>query len=164
MKFLRCQKGKYRKRYGTRIREKQRDEAKKKRIDTRPAVVETKERIGDYEGDTIVGSDKNHILTHNERKSGMLFACKLETPTAEETRKATVSLFKKYQKRKSIPSLTTTESHSPLIHRRKKTRELIFTSLIRITRGKGGAMKTPTACFVSIFQKGRRLGKCVRKN
>jgi IS30 family transposase len=94
VKFLRCQKGNYRRRYGTRIREKARDEAKKKRIDTRPAIVETKGRIGDYEGDTIVGSDKNHILTHNERKSGMLFADKLETPTAEETRKVTVARFK----------------------------------------------------------------------
>jgi len=95
VKFLRCQKGKYRKRYGTRIREKQREEAKKKRIDTRPAIVETKERIGDYEGDTIIGSDKNHILTHNERASGKLFADKLKTPTAEETRKVTALLFQK---------------------------------------------------------------------
>jgi len=100
VKFLRCRKGNYRRRYGTRIREKARDEAKKKRIDTRPEVVETKSRIGDYEGDTIVGSDKNHILTHNERKSGMLFADKLETPTAEETRRVTVSLFKKIPRSK----------------------------------------------------------------
>ena len=35
VKYLRCQKGKYRRRYGTRIREKQREEAKKKRIDIR---------------------------------------------------------------------------------------------------------------------------------
>jgi IS30 family transposase len=102
VKFLRCQKGKYRRRYGTRIREKQRDEAKKKRIDTRPEIVETKGRIGDYEGDTIVGSDKNHILTHNERKSGKLFADKLETPTAEETRKVTVLLFQKIPKEKKF--------------------------------------------------------------
>jgi IS30 family transposase len=95
VKFLRCKKGNYRRRHGTRIREKARDEAKKKRIDTRPKVVETKERIGDYEGDTIVGSDKNHMLTHTERKSGMLFADKLETPTAQETRDATIRRFKK---------------------------------------------------------------------
>ena len=36
VKYLRCQKGKYRRRYGTRIREKQREEQKKKRIDKRP--------------------------------------------------------------------------------------------------------------------------------
>lgn len=53
-KYLRCKKGRYRRRYGTRIREKQREEEKKKRIDRRPPIVETKERIGDWEGDTIV--------------------------------------------------------------------------------------------------------------
>src|SRR6056297_378507 len=36
VKYLRCQKGKYRRRYGTKIREKQREEIKKKRIDKRP--------------------------------------------------------------------------------------------------------------------------------
>ena len=36
VRYLRCQKGNYRRRYGTRIREKQREEAKKRRIDTRP--------------------------------------------------------------------------------------------------------------------------------
>jgi IS30 family transposase len=35
VKYLRCQKGKYRRRYGTKIREKQREEQKKRRIDTR---------------------------------------------------------------------------------------------------------------------------------
>jgi IS30 family transposase len=33
VKYLRCQKGKYRRRYGTRIREKERERLKKKRID-----------------------------------------------------------------------------------------------------------------------------------
>lgn len=70
-RYLRCQKGRYRRRYGTRIREKRREEMKKKRIDTRPPIVETKERIGDWEGDTIVGDEKSiHILTHVDRSSG----------------------------------------------------------------------------------------------
>lgn len=101
VKYLRCQKGKYRRRYGTRIREKQREEAKKKRIDTRPEIVETRERIGDWEGDTIVGQEKTkHILTHLERKSGMLFADKLEKATAELTGEKTIKRFKKIPKKK----------------------------------------------------------------
>jgi len=48
VRFLRCQKGKYRRRYGTRIREKQREEGKKKRIDMRPKIVDEKGRIGDW--------------------------------------------------------------------------------------------------------------------
>jgi transposase, IS30 family len=94
VKYLRCQKGKYRRRYGTRIREKQREEAKKKRIDKRPAIVEKKGRIGDWEGDTILGKDKKHILTHAERKSGLLLADKLNAVTAEETKKKTIARFK----------------------------------------------------------------------
>jgi len=94
VKYLRCQKGKYRRRYGTRIREKQREEAKKKRIDKRPEIVEQKGRIGDWEGDTMLGKDKNHILTHVERKSGLLLADKLDVVTAEETKTKTIDRFK----------------------------------------------------------------------
>jgi IS30 family transposase len=101
VKYLRCQKGKYRRRYGTRIREKQREEAKKKRIDVRPKVVDKRSRIGDWEGDTIVGGEKTvHILTHLERKSGMLFADKLERATAELTEEKTIERFKKIPRKK----------------------------------------------------------------
>src|SRR3989338_6795432 len=68
VQYLRCQKGKYRRRYGTRIREKQREVLKKRRIDQRPVIADQRERIGDWEGDTIIGKDRNHILTHTERK------------------------------------------------------------------------------------------------
>lgn len=100
VKFLRCQKGKYRRRYGTRIREKQREEYKKKRIDTRPKIVEEKGRLGDWEGDTIVGDDKKHILTHTERKSGILFADKLGRGTAQATKEKTIARFAKIPKEK----------------------------------------------------------------
>ena len=100
LKYLRCQKGKYRRRYGTRIREKEREEAKKKRIDKRPAIVEKRGRIGDWEGDTILGKDKNHILTHTERRSGLITADKLNKVTAEETKDKTVKRFKNISRKK----------------------------------------------------------------
>lgn len=100
VKYLRCQKGKYRRRYGTKIREKQREKAKKKRIDKRPAIVEKRGRIGDWEGDTILGKDKNHILTHVERKSGLIAADKLNTVTAEETKEKTIARFKNVSRKK----------------------------------------------------------------
>lgn len=100
VKYLRCQKGKYRRRYGTRIREKQREATKKKRIDERPVIVEERGRIGDWEGDTIVGTDKQHILTHVERKSGLLLADKLERGTAELTKIKTIERFKNIPKNK----------------------------------------------------------------
>jgi len=100
-KYLRCTKGKYRRRYGTKIREKQREEAKKKRIDERPKIVETRQRIGDWEGDTIVGDEKTiHILTHADRKSGLLLADKASDATAPAIRKLTVERFNKLPKKK----------------------------------------------------------------
>jgi len=87
VKYLRCQKDKYRRRYGTRIMEKQREALKKRRIDKRPEIVEVKVRIGDWEGDTVIGTDKKPaILTHLERKSGLLLADKLERATGEITK------------------------------------------------------------------------------
>ena len=101
VKYLRCQKGKYRRRYGTRIREKQREALKKRRIDSRPEIVELKQRIGDWEGDTVVGKDrKPAILTHAERKSGLLLGDKLERATKEVTKEKTVARFKKVPKNK----------------------------------------------------------------
>lgn len=101
VKYLRCQKGKYRRRYGTRIREKKREELKKRRIDQRPEIVELKQRIGDWEGDTVVGKDrKPAILTHVERKSGLLFGDKLERATKEATKEKTVARFQNVPKNK----------------------------------------------------------------
>ncbi len=100
VRYLRCQKGKYRRRYGTRIRIKQREELKKKRIGQRPKIVQERGRIGDWEGDTIVGKDRRHILTHVERKSGLLLADKLERGTALETKIKTIERFKKIPRNK----------------------------------------------------------------
>jgi IS30 family transposase len=88
-------KGRYRRKYGTKIREKLREESMKKRIDTRPEVIETRTRLGDFEGDTIVGAEKTiHILTHVDRKSGYLLADKAESATAEQIQRLTLKAFK----------------------------------------------------------------------
>lgn len=93
-KYLRQKKGRYRRRSGTRKREKEREEGKKKRIDTRSAVVETRGRIGDWEGDTIVGGERTTgILTHVERRSGFLFADLFLKKSAEGIREKTVKRF-----------------------------------------------------------------------
>lgn len=98
---MRCQKDKYRRRYGTRIREKQREEMKKKRIGKRPEIVETKTRIGDWEGDTIVGKEKTiHILTHVDRKSGYGLADKLNRGTALLTKLKTIERFNRLPRNK----------------------------------------------------------------
>lgn len=101
VKHLRCKKGKFRRRKGTRIREKQREGLKKRRIDKRPEIVETRKRLGDWEGDTIVGRERKiHILTHTERKSGLLVADKLERATALEAKEKTIKRFLKIAENK----------------------------------------------------------------
>jgi transposase, IS30 family len=100
VKYLACKKGKYRRRYGTRIREKEKIELEKKRIDKRSDIVEDRTRLGDWEGDTIVGKDKIHILTHVDRMSGYLIANLLPEATALDTQKSTLEAFKTVPKNK----------------------------------------------------------------
>jgi len=102
VKYLRCQKGKYRRRYGTRIREKEREKLKKRRIDTGPLEVDLRLDMGHWEGDTILGKDKQHILTHVERKSGLILADKLGRATAEATKQKTIKRFWKIPKEKKL--------------------------------------------------------------
>lgn len=99
--YLRQKKGKYRRRHGTKAREREREEAKKKRIDTREAVVNTRERLGDWEGDTVVGGERTTaILTHVERRSGYLMADLLKKKSARTVRERTVKRFAKLPKNK----------------------------------------------------------------
>lgn len=102
-KYLRIigTKGKYRRKYGTKVREKLREESEKKRIDSRPEIINSRSRLGDFEGDTIVGAEKTiHILTHVDRKSGYLLADKAESATAEEIQRLTLKAFKNIPKTK----------------------------------------------------------------
>ena len=94
-------KGKYRRKRGTLIREKTRDEAKIKRIDTRPVIVETRTRIGDWEGDTIMGKERTvRILTAVERKSGYGLIDKLDLVSMTVMHRALRTRFQRIEKGK----------------------------------------------------------------
>lgn len=100
VKCLRRQKNKYRKKRGTRARISFAKAQKIRRIEERPFIVETRERVGDWEGDTIVGKEKTQrILTHVERRSGYALADKLAVVTAEIVRCATARRFSTVPKR-----------------------------------------------------------------
>jgi transposase, IS30 family len=95
-KYLRSQKGKYRRKRGTKKREKQRELAKKRRIDERPKVVERRGRIGDWEGDTMLGRDKRvRIVTLVDRRSGYLIAYLLPKLNAELLTKLAVQKLRR---------------------------------------------------------------------
>lgn len=94
-------KRRHRRKNGTKQRAKRREEAKKRRIDTRPGEIETRNTLGHWEGDTIVGKEKTQrILTHVERKSRFTIADKIERTTAEVIHKKSVRRFKRMPKRK----------------------------------------------------------------
>ena len=99
--YLRSSKGKYRRKRGTKIREKAREQAKKRRIDERPTVVERRSRLGDWEGDTILGRDKRvRIVTFVDRRSGYLIAYILPKMRAELLTSLALERFRRIPQKK----------------------------------------------------------------
>lgn len=94
-------KGKYRRKRGTKQREKVREEAKIKRIDTRPAIVEERSRIGDFEGDTVVGKNTaDRLVTGVDRFSGYGMIDMVLAVTAAKMQVALRKRFRRLPKEK----------------------------------------------------------------
>lgn len=69
-------------------------------IDQRPAAVETRERLGDWEGDTLEGAKgKGALATHVERKSRYLIAAKLFDKKAATMNAQSITVFQKLPRR-----------------------------------------------------------------
>lgn len=99
--YLRSQKGKYRRRQGTKRRESERELKKKRRIDERPDIVNRSERFGDFEGDTVQGKDRRvRIVTYVDRKSGYLIAFLLPKMSSELLTSLSLKAFKKIDRDK----------------------------------------------------------------
>ena len=100
-------KGKKRRIYGTKRAKQALQEAKKVRIDQRPQWIEQRQRLGDFEGDTVIlGGRKQRLYTLVDRKSGYLLMAKLvphgSYGLSDLVRKET----KKYARRHTIKSIT----------------------------------------------------------
>jgi IS30 family transposase len=96
-RHLRCQKQR-RKRYGSYNRRGQ--IVDRVSIDDRPAIVDRRSRIGDWELDTIIG--KNHqqaIVSLSERKSRFTLIHKVERKTAQCVSRAIIKLLKPFSDR-----------------------------------------------------------------
>ncbi len=91
-RHLRCRKQK-RKRYGAYDRRGQL--SGRVSIDERPAIVDRKNRLGDWEGDTIIGGKhQGALISLVERKSGFTLVGKLARKTASQVREAATNLLK----------------------------------------------------------------------
>jgi IS30 family transposase len=90
-KHLRCQK-KRRKRYGNRDR---RGKLPNRRsIEERPEIVDQRQRIGDWEVDTIIGKGHHQaIVTLTERKSRLALLRKVDRRTAKLVSDAVIDLL-----------------------------------------------------------------------
>ena len=96
-KNIRCQK-KRKKRYGK--LERRGSIPNRQFIEDRPAIVEQRSRIGDWEADTIIG--KNHrqaIVSIVERKTGLTLIRKVERKTAHAVGQAMIELLEPYRKK-----------------------------------------------------------------
>ena len=95
-KHLRHSNRKYRKRYGS----KERRGRMKGRvsIDLRPAIVDTKSRIGDWEIDTITGKNsKGYLVTVVERKSRLTLIKRVPDKQSDEMAKAIIKLLRPHK-------------------------------------------------------------------
>ncbi|MBS3752370.1 MAG: IS30 family transposase [Anaerolineales bacterium] len=93
-KHLRCQK-KRRKRYGSNDRRGKIPD--RVSIEERPAVVEERKRLGDWEADTMLGKKNSYALvTLVERKSRFTLLKKIDNRTAEAAKNAIVQMLKPY--------------------------------------------------------------------
>lgn len=94
---LRCQKLR-RKRYGK--NDRRGIIPNRQSIEQRPAIVEERSRIGDWEADTVIG--KNHkqaLVSIVERKSGYLLIHKVERKTSDAVGDTMIHLLKPYHRR-----------------------------------------------------------------
>jgi len=88
---LRCKK-KHKKRYGCYDRRGQLPG--RISIDQRPAVVDSRSRLGDWEVDTIIGKGHNQALVSlTERRSKLSLLRKVESKTAEAVQEAIITLL-----------------------------------------------------------------------
>ena len=94
--YLRCQKAR-RKRYAS-GRERRGRIAGRVCIEQRPAIVDKKSRLGDWEGDTVIG--KNHkgvLVTLVERKSRYTLVCQAHTKEALPVCEAIIEMLRPHK-------------------------------------------------------------------
>ncbi len=109
-RHLRCAQKKRRKRYG---RYDSRGRlAGKRPIAERPPGAENRTRVGHFEGDTVLGTDRHCLLTLVDRKTGFTIIGKLSSRTVEATNRRAIELIRRSARRvRSVTVDNGTEFH-----------------------------------------------------
>ena len=131
-RHLRSQK-KQRKRYGGYVRRGQ--IPNRIGIEQRPAIVASKGRFGDWEGDTIIGAKhQGAILSLVERKSKLTRLHKLETKGASEVKRRTIALLAPLADR--VHTITVDNGKEFVLHEETAAAlQAGFISAVRMQRG-----------------------------
>jgi IS30 family transposase len=71
--------------------------APKTMIDERPSVIERRERLGDFEGDTVLLNGLERLYTLVDRKSGYLLVRHIPNGHAQTIYEETLKIYEKYK-------------------------------------------------------------------
>lgn len=91
---LRCKQKPYRKRYGSNCTNSSKGIPNRVDIDERPDIINDRLRVGDWEGDTVIGArHKGAIVTLDERVSKLRLALPMVGKFALDTKEAIIELL-----------------------------------------------------------------------
>jgi IS30 family transposase len=109
-RHLRCAQKKRRKRYGA--YDSRGRLAGKRPIAERPPGAKNRSRVGHLEGDTVLGTTRDCLLTLVDRKTGYVLIGKLEARTVDATNRCAIELLRRTERRiRSVTVDNGTEFH-----------------------------------------------------
>lgn len=95
LRILLPQRGKVRHQYGKDTGVVQGWTKSVRNINTRPEAADKRSRIGDWEGDTVLGRDRARLLVHVDRKSRFIVARLVPSGNADMVHVVTATVFKR---------------------------------------------------------------------
>jgi len=149
----------YRKRYGG--YDSRGRLAGKKMIGTRPAVVETRRRIGDWEIDTVHGRGKACLVTIVERKTGLVRVGPIRRATKELTLERTIELL--WAEKQRVKTITADNGCE--FHNYKDLEQVLETEVYFATphhAWERGSNENANGLIRQYFPKGTNLMKVTR--
>jgi len=164
-KHLRYKKNKYRRRYGTKKRELERELARKRRIDQRPEYINERKSVGHWESDTVAGSaNSGAIATHAERKSGYYLADKLGQNNSVNFREKTIKRFKSIPKKKRITFTLDNGSETSDFELIERELDAIIYFAYPYHSWERGTNENTNGLLREFFPKGSRFDKVTQKD